>query len=257
MKKLCIILVLSILVAGLALSSGICFAANDVYYQASSDVKLYRDEAASGDSFYIPSTYFIAVDRDRDLTKATAAITYNGETFYIKTADIKSGVLKRYDKALTNPYYIISDLAIKSDLTSISVTYDGNIETLPTEKIQGITFFGFNTTDGVNQFYVKIKNNKYAQDVYTNISSAQTNKADLAISSVVKHPSSQVSEGGSINNPSDNSPADNNLIRNILIGVICALSIVVVLLIFNPIKKNKNKNNPHDNNNPPDNYYYH
>lgn len=269
MKKLCTILLLTIILTTSLLCVGVCFAAdsNQFHYQAKKDVQLFEKEDLSGNSFFIPATYFVLIDKDRKFNEKSAAVTYLDKIFYINPkVEIDKKNLVKYDKALTNPFYTVDNLKVKDDLTKITVSVDGTDEFLLKEKITSISFLGFNTIAEKQYYYVKIVNTKYSGDIITNILASETNQSGLTLATTPQHPSAKAEEGNapSIKNPDGTTPdASNALVRNILIGVICALSIVVVFLIFKPSKKNNKKyhNNqpPYDsrnnnNGNYPDNY---
>lgn len=267
MKKLCAILILTIILTASLFSVGICFATEtDVYYRAENNVTLYINETLVGDSFTIPATYFVKIDKDRTFKDKSAAVKYKNDTdtFYINCDDIKNKNLVQYSKAIDEEKYpssySISNLTIGDNRPTLTLLAKNNYP-LEKSKIKSINFYGFNTIEGKSCYYVKVVDTEFAYPTFSNIYAEETNAPSITLTSVPKHNSATSAEGSAppqLTNP-DGTPKDatTKLVRNILIGVICALSVVVVFLIFKPSKKNKqNRNNNSGDGNYPNNNNY-
>lgn len=259
MKKLTIIAILSLVITCLVLGSTICFAEERPYYMVTSGdmttanaLPLYNDidgKPSSEIACYIPPSYYFqsTTTIDGEYTK----VDYNGTSLWAKTADIssKSSVDTTHQDIASAPYYspaielnknLTDDTILKLfKSSSLEDTSDGRTRYF-LEDVKSIKFVGFVDISTKTYFYVIITDT-------AGISSrgyfdpAMTNQPDLTLAKVPTHPNSVVvpptDDTPTINPNNPQSPATNNLVRNILIGVICVLCVVIVFLIFKPSHK--------------------
>ncbi|MGN0788354.1 MAG: hypothetical protein ACI4MY_00330 [Christensenellales bacterium] len=258
MKKLLTILLLSVCLLSLA-TAGVCVAEVAPYYVVktgditlANSLALYADLGGSPADFvacYIPPTYYFqstgTVKGDYTL------VTYNNAELWAKTTDIPSKTsVAPTDKPIegNNAYYskdIAIDPQIIADEGTIKVFYDatltddstGRKRILAEDVTGGIKFVGLNEIGGKIYYYVTVVT---SSESYTGfIDPACTDTTDLTFASIPQHPNSIVvpDDVPTVDNPTIEEPASNNLVRNVLIGVICVLCVIIVFLIFKPTRK--------------------
>lgn len=248
MKKLVVITFLLIFIVCGIFSTGIvCVADNANNYIASSPIDLYTSKDNTKiKSCQIPATYYVQVNNGADFNADYIPVKYQGQDFFVTKADFDSKKLTKYEKAVESPFYSPESFAIKSQQFDAhfgeplkKVTYDLSI-------VEEVTFIGFYSKDSINYYCVNLKVDPdfypTARLVYIKVSDTST---DIVIENVPKHPNSIATPEPNDPNPDGNNndftpPATNNLTRNILIAIICGLSVLVVFLIFKP-SKSKNK----------------
>ena len=261
MKKLFTILLLSVCLLSVA-TAGVCVAetpAESPYYVVNTgditianSLALYAnvdDSPADFVACYIPPTYYFqsmgTIKGDYTL------VTYNNAKLWVKTTDVSSKAsVAPTDKPIAgNDAYFSKNIAIAPQLIAdegiIKVFCDatlsddptGRIRILPEQITGGINFIGLNEIGGKIYYYVTVTT---SADTYAGfIDPASTDTADLTFASIPQHPNSIVvpDDVPTIDAPNIQEPASNNLVRNILIGVICVLCVIIVFLIFKPTKK--------------------
>ncbi|MGN0796676.1 MAG: hypothetical protein ACI4M5_00540 [Christensenellales bacterium] len=257
MKNLLTILLLSVCLLSLA-TAGVCVAEVPPYYVVNTgditianSVALYANVDGSPADFvacYIPPTYYFqsagTVKGDYTL------ITYNNAELWVKTNDISSKAsVAPTDKPIEgNNAYFSKDIAINSQIVAdegtIKVFYNVSLtddstgrKRILAEDVTAVKFIGLNEIGGKIYYYVTVTT---SADTYTGfIDPASTDTTDLTFASIPQHPNSIVvpDEVPTIDDNTVQEPASNNLVRNVLIGVICVLCVVIVFLIFKPTKK--------------------
>ncbi len=211
---------------------------NDIDGKPSSDIACYIPP-----SYYFQSTTTI----DGEYTK----VDYNGASLWAKTADIssRSAVDTTHKDIAKAPYYapavelkkdLAEDTIIKLFKTSALEDTNAGRTRYFIEDIKSIQFIGFAEISSKPYYFVAITDKS---DVVNRgyLAPDMTNQADLTLAKVPTHPNSVVAppaeDTPTINPSTPEEPATNNLIRNILIGVICVLCVVIVFLIFKPAHK--------------------
>lgn len=258
MKKLFTILLLSACLLSLA-TSGVCVAEVAPYYVVNTagitlanSLALYADVDGSPADFvacYIPPTYYFqsagTIKGDYTL------VTYNNAELWVKTTDItsKASVAPTDKPILGNNEYYSKDIAINAQIiadegtikvfynTSLTDDSTGRKRILAEDVTGGVKFIGLNEIGGKIYYYVTVVT---SGESYTGfIDPACTDTADLTFASIPQHPNSIVvpDDVPTVDNPTIQEPASNNLVRNVLIGVICVLCVIIVFLIFKPTKK--------------------
>ena len=257
MKKLFTILLLSVCLLSLA-TAGVCVAEVAPYYVVNTgditianSLALYADVEGSPADFvacYIPPTYYFqsagTIKGDYTL------VTYNNAELWVKTTDITSKAsVAPTDKPIegNNAYYskdIAIDPQIIADEGTIKVFYDTTLtddstgrKRILAEDVTAVKFIGLNDIGGKIYYYVTVTT---SADTYTGfIDPISTDTADLTFALIPQHPNSIVvpDDVPTVDDPTVQEPASNNLVRNILIGVICVLCVIIVFLIFKPTKK--------------------
>ncbi|MGN0771854.1 MAG: hypothetical protein ACI4MI_04645 [Christensenellales bacterium] len=259
MKKSLVILLLGVCLLTVA-TGGVCMAETAPYYvvnnatisQANS-LALYADDDGSPADFvacYIPPTYYFqsAGTVQGDYTM----VTYNGVYLWAKTLDIASkSAIDNSGKPIAedNAYYshniAVNPQLIEQDLSYVIVFYDTSLTNnntgrtaIFTNDIDNITFIGLNEINSKVYYYVSVK--KGSDTIFGFIDPSSTDVADITYASITIHPNSVVEpdeDVPTIDTPTIETPASNNLVRNILIAVICVLCVVIVFLIFRPTRK--------------------
>ena len=257
MKKLFTILLLSVCLLSLA-TAGVCVAEVAPYYVVNTgditianSLALYADVEGSPADFvacYIPPTYYFqsagTIKGDYTL------VTYNNAELWVKTTDISSKAsVATTDKPIEgNNAYFSKDIAIDpqiiADEGTIKVFYDATLtddstgrKRILAEDVTAVKFIGLNDIGGKIYYYVTVTT---SADTYTGfIDPISTDTVDLTFASITPHPNSIVvpDDVPTVDDPTVQEPASNNLVRNILIGVICVLCVIIVFLIFKPTKK--------------------
>ena len=262
MKKLFTILLLSVCLLSVA-TAGVCVAetpAESPYYVVNTgditianSLALYADVDDSPADFvacYIPPTYYFqsmgTIKGDYTL------VTYNNAYLWVKTTDVSSKAsVAPTDKPIEgNKAYFSKDIAISAQILEnirgiVDIYLDTTLDYENIEKcipiiarqITSIKFIGLNEIGGKIYYYVTVTT---SADTYAGfIDPASTDTVDLTFASIPQHPNSIVvpDDVPTIDTPNIQEPASNNLVRNILIGVICVLCVIIVFLIFKPTKK--------------------
>ena len=259
MKKLLTILLLSVCLLSLA-TAGVCVAEVAPYYVVktgeitlANSLALYADVDGSPADFvacYIPPTYYFqstgTVKGDYTL------VTYNNAELWVKTADVSSKAsVAPTDKPIAgNNEYFSKNIAINAqklenirEIVDIflddTLDYDNIEKCIPiiARQITSIKFIGLNEIGGKIYYYVTVTT---SSETYTGfIDPASTDTADLTFASIPQHPNSIVvpDDVPTVDDPTIQEPASNNLVRNVLIGVICVLCVIIVFLIFKPTRK--------------------
>lgn len=205
-------------------------------------VYYYYSEANSFfPAFTIPDTYYFKVGSAFEGTDYTA-ITYmgNSSNLYVKTSDLTAKSVASSDE-VTTAEYIITGLTINSGTTLTSVDILLSISIIPND----FTVFGMLNKDDTMYYciFATYKNN--SQDFFL-VNASSTNLPSPSLEAVVDHINSQpVEEPNTPDTPTIDGGNDatqpvgpvNNLLRNILIGVICVLCVIIVFLLFRPAKK--------------------
>lgn len=260
MKKLFTILLLSVCLLSVA-TAGVCVAetpAESPYYVVNTgditianSLALYADVDGSPADFvacYIPPTYYFqsagTIKGDYTL------VTYNNAYLWVKTTDVSSKAsVAPTDKPIEGKKaYFSKDIAIDpqiiADEGTIKVFYNTSLtddstgrKRILAEDVTDVEFIGLNEIGGKIYYYVTVTT---SADTYAGfIDPACTDTVDLTFASIPQHPNSIVvpDDVPTIDAPNIQEPASNNLVRNILIGVICVLCVIIVFLIFKPTKK--------------------
>ena len=260
MKKLLTILLLCVCLLSVA-TAGVCVAetpAESPYYVVNTgditianSLALYADVDDSPADFvacYIPPTYYFqsmgTIKGDYTL------VTYNNAYLWVKTTDVSSKAsVAPTDKPIEgNKAYYSKDIAIDpqiiADEGTIKVFYNTSLtddstgrKRILAEDVTDVEFIGLNEIGGKIYYYVTVTT---SADTYAGfIDPASTDTVDLTFASIPQHPNSIVvpDDVPTIDAPNIQEPASNNLVRNILIGVICVLCVIIVFLIFKPTKK--------------------
>ncbi len=259
MKKLTIIAMLLVTIVCLLLGSAVCFAEKRPFYMvAAADMTtanalpLYNDvdsKPSSDIACYIPPSYYFqsTTTIEVEYTK----VDYNGVSLWAKTKDIsaKAAVDTTHKDIANAPYYapavtlskdLSEDTIIKLFKTSALEDNNAGRVRYFLEDVKSIQFIGFAEISSKTYYFVTITDNA---DVVNRgyLDPAMTAQPDLTLAKVPTHPNSVVvpptEDTPTIAPSAPEAPATNNLIRNVLIGVICVLCVVIVFLIFKPAHK--------------------
>lgn len=192
-------------------------------------------------AFTIPDTYYFKVGSAVDGTEYTG-ISYmsNSNDLYVKTSDLTAKSVASNDEVSTAEY-IISDLTINSGTVLTSVDAFITISNAPSS----FTVFGMLSKDNTMYYCIYATYRGNMQDFFL-VPASSTNLPSPSLDAVVDHINSQpVEEPSNPDTPTIDGSNDttapvgpvNNLLRNILIGVICVLCVIIVFLLFKPARK--------------------
>lgn len=196
-------------------------------------------------AFTIPDTYYFKVGSAVENTEYTS-ITYlgNSNNLFVKTAELNTKSAPSPEEVATAEY-IIDGLTLNATarLDNVDKTDAYTITIAPPATF---TVFGILIKDGVAYYCVYTDHeNVRVKDFYL-VTASNTNLPNPSLDSIVDHINSQPvdeptpdPDAPTIDGTGDTTPVEpvNNLLRNILIGVICVLCVIIVFLLFKPAKK--------------------
>ena len=261
MKRYCSLFLLLAVVATLFCGTTAVAAdeTGQVQYQVTTPLDVY---VADGDgyakAFSVPVSYYVFKSGEAvgDYTPIVYGDLTDAPQFFVKTGELRANA-KIDDWDLSDDPYRGAYLSVSVTVTATGMltfaTPAGATSTFNAADITITQFYGIRTEDnsaGVlpgTYLYVRIDNVVFddtrTYDVL--IPAGLTSKPAISLTSVPPHheekPDDPVDDPV-IDTPGDvDTPGQGNVVRGIMIALICVLCVVVMFLIFKPVKNRKDR----------------
>ena len=261
MKRSCSLILL--LAVALTMLFGMNAVAADeteqVQYQVTTDLDVY---VADGDGyakvFSVPDSYYVFKSGEAvgDYTPIVYGNLTDAPQFFVKTSELRANA-KIDDWDLSDdPYrgaYLSASVTVTATGTLTVATPAGTTSNLNADDVTITQFYGIRTEDnsaGVlpgTYLYVRIDyvvlDNTVTSDVL--IPAGSTSVPAISLTSVPLHHEEKpdiTPDDPVIDTPGDAAePGQGNVVRGIMIALICVLCVVVIFLIFKPTKNRKDR----------------
>ena len=261
MKRSCSLILL--LAVALTMLCGMNAVAADeteqVQYQVTTDLDVYVE---SGDGyakvFSVPDSYYVF--KSGEAVKDYTPIVYGNLTdapqFFVKTSELRANAKIDDWNLSDDPYrgaYLSASVTVTATGTLTVATPAGTTSNLNADDVTITQFYGIRTEDnsaGVlpgTYLYVRIVyvvlDKTITSDVL--IPAGSTSVPAISLTSVPLHheeKSDITPDDPVIDTPGDAAePGQGNVVRGIMIALICVLCVVVIFLIFKPVKNRKDR----------------
>lgn len=261
MKRSCSLILL--LAVALTMLFGMNAVAADeteqVQYQVTTDLDVY---VADGDGyakvFSVPDSYYVFKSGEAvgDYTPIVYGNLTDAPQFFVKTSELRANA-KIDDWDLSDdPYrgaYLSASVTVTATGTLTVATPAGTTSNLNADDVTITQFYGIRTEDnsaGVlpgTYLFVRIDytvlGNTVTSDVL--IPAGSTSVPAISLTSVPLHHEEKpdiTPDDPVIDTPGDAAePGQGNVVRGIMIALICVLCVVVIFLIFRPVKNRKDR----------------
>lgn len=261
MKRSCSLILL--LAVALTMLFGMNAVAADeteqVQYQVTTDLDVY---VADGDGyakvFSVPDSYYVFKSGEAvgDYTPIVYGNLTDAPQFFVKTSELRANA-KIDDWDLSDdPYrgaYLSASVTVTATGTLTVATPAGTTSNLNADDVTITQFYGIRTEDnsaGVlpgTYLFVRIDytvlGNTVTSDVL--IPAGSTSVPAISLTSVPLHHEEKpdiTPDDPVIDTPGDAAePGQGNVVRGIMIALICVLCVVVIFLIFKPTKNRKDR----------------
>lgn len=262
MKRSCSLILL--LAVALTMLCGVTAVAADeteqVQYQVTTDLDVY---VADGDGyakvFSVPDSYYVFKSGE-EVDDYYTPIVYGNLTdapqFFVKTSELRANA-KIDDWDLSTDAkrgaYLLDQVSVAATGTLTVATPAGTTSNLNADDVTITQFYGIRTEDnsaGVlpgTYLFVRIDytilGNTMTSDVL--IPAGSTSVPAISLTSVPLHHEEKpdiTPDDPVIDTPGDAAePGQGNVVRGIMIALICVLCVVVIFLIFRPTKNRKDR----------------
>lgn len=261
MKRSCSLILL--LAVALTMLCGMNAVAADeteqVQYQVTSDLDVY---VADGDGyakvFSVPDSYYVFKSGEAvgDYTPIVYGNLTDAPQFFVKTSELRANA-KIDDWDLSDdPYrgaYLSASVTVTATGTLTVATPAGTTSNLNADDVTITQFYGIRTEDnsaGVlpgTYLFVRIDYTVLGNTVTSDalIPAGSTSVPAISLTSVPLHHEEKpdiTPDDPVIDTPGDAAePGQGNVVRGIMIALICVLCVVVIFLIFKPVKNRKDR----------------
>lgn len=261
MKRSCSLILL--LAVALTMLFGMNAVAADeteqVQYQVTTDLDVY---VADGDGyakvFSVPDSYYVFKSGAAvgDYTPIVYGSLTDAPQFFVKTSELRANA-KIDDWDLSTDAkrgaYLLDQVSVAATGTLTVATPAGTTSNLNADDVTITQFYGIRTEDnsaGVlpgTYLFVRIDytvlGNTVTSDVL--IPAGSTSVPAISLTSVPLHHEEKpdiTPDDPVIDTPGDAAePGQGNVVRGIMIALICVLCVVVIFLIFKPVKNRKDR----------------
>lgn len=262
MKRSCSLILL--LAVALTMLFGMNAVAADeteqVQYQVTTDLDVY---VKSGDDyakvFSVPDSYYVFKSGE-EVDDYYTPIVYGSLTdapqFFVKTSELRANA-KIDDWDLSTDAkrgaYLLDQVSVAATGTLTVATPAGTTSNLNADDVTITQFYGIRTEDNSandlpgTYLFVRIDytilGNNVTSDVL--IPAGSTSVPAISLTSVPLHHEEKpdiTPDDPVIDTPGDAAePGQGNVVRGIMIALICVLCVVVIFLIFKPVKNRKDR----------------
>ena len=252
MKRSCSLILL--LAVALTLLCGMNSVAADeteqVQYQVTTDLDVY---VADGDGY---AKVFSVPDSYGDYTPIVYGSLTDAPQFFVKTSELRANA-KIDDWDLSTDAkrgaYLLDQVSVAATGTLTVATPAGTTSNLNADDVTITQFYGIRTEDNSandlpgTYLFVRIDytilGNNVTSDVL--IPAGSTSVPAISLTSVPLHHEEKpdiTPDDPVIDTPGDAAePGQGNVVRGIMIALICVLCVVVIFLIFKPVKNRKDR----------------
>lgn len=262
MKRFCSLLLL--LAVALTLFCGLTAVAADeseqVQYQVTAPLDVY---VAGGDGyakvFSVPVSYYVFKSGEAvgDYTPIVYGNLTDAPQFFVKTSELRANAkIDDWDLSADakRGAYLLDQVSVAATGTLTVATPAGTTSNLNADDVTITQFYGIRTEDnsaGVlpgTYLYVRIVyvvlDKTITSDVL--IPAGSTSVPAISLTSVPPHheeKSDITPDDPVIDTPDGDAaePGQGNVVRGIMIALICVLCVVVIFLIFRPVKNRKDR----------------
>ena len=266
MKRSCSLILL--LAVALTMLCGMNAVAADeteqVQYQVTTDLDVY---VADGDGGYdkvfsVPDSYYVfksgeAVDDDyTPIVYGNLNLTDEPQ-FFVRTSELRTNA-KIDDWDLSNDkkkgaYLPDVDLSLLDGAATNAYLPDGSIEPVTSVNYRITRLYGIRNEDDASSplygtyYFVKLEQLRSGEVVSSFdalVGANSTNNNGLTLNAPLHHEEKPdiTPDDPVIDTPGDAAePGQGNVVRGIMIALICVLCVVVIFLIFKPVKNRKDR----------------
>lgn len=266
MKRFCATLILAVTLCALLAGVGVATAEDTAtQYAATSPLDVYvanSDGTSYTKVFSVPVSYYVFVTGASQ--GAYTPVSYGKFTspqFYVRTTDLTENAeqddydLAAKDATKMGAYLPDAAIALTEGGTVTAYFVDGSSEQISAPNYTIDAFYGIRTESDVSSplygtyYFVSVTQTRNGNPVDTFdalIAANSTTVPGLSLGSVLPHHSEEIVDTPSdptIDTPDGDAatPTEGNVVRNIMIAVICVLCVVVIFLIFRPTKNKKDR----------------
>ena len=261
MKRFCSLLLL--LAVALTMFCGLTAVAADeseqVQYQVTAPLDVY---VADGDGyakvFSVPVSYYVFKSGEAvgDYTPIVYGNLTDAPQFFVKTSELRANAkIDDWDLSADakRGAYLLDQVSVAATGTLTVTTPAGTTSNLNADDVTITQFYGIRTEDTAGDLpgtylFVRIDytvlGNTVTSDVL--IPAGSTSVPAISLTSVPLHheeKSDITPDDPVIDTPDGDAaePGQGNVVRGIMIALICVLCVVVIFLIFRPVKNRKDR----------------
>ena len=262
MKRFCSLLLL--LAVALTMFCGLTAVAADeseqVQYQVTAPLDVY---VADGDGyakvFSVPVSYYVFKSGEAvgDYTPIVYGNLTDAPQFFVKTSELRANAkIDDWDLSADakRGAYLLDQVSVAATGTLTTATPAGELDNLTAANVTIKQFYGIRTEDNSaddlpgTYLFVRIDytilGNTVTSDVL--IPAGSTSVPAISLTSVPLHheeKSDHTSDDPVIDTPDGDAaePGQGNVVRGIMIALICVLCVVVIFLIFRPTRNRKDR----------------
>lgn len=263
MKRSCSLILL--LAVALTMLFGMNAVAADeieqVQYQVTTDLDVYVKSGDRYDKvFSVPDSYYVFKSGEA-VDDTYTPIVYGNLTdapqFFVKTSELRANAkIDDWDLSADakRGAYLLDQVSVAATGTLTIATPAGTTSNLNADDVTITQFYGIRTEDNSandlpgTYLFVRIDytilGNTVTSDVL--IPAGSTSVPAISLTSVPLHheeKSDHTSDDPVIDTPDGDAaePGQGNVVRGIMIALICVLCVVVIFLIFRPVKNRKDR----------------
>lgn len=262
MKRFCSLLLL--LAVALTLFCGLTAVAADeseqVQYQVTAPLDVYvADGNVYAKVFSVPVSYYVFKSGEAvgDYTPIVYGNLTDAPQFFVKTSELRANAkIDDWDLSADakRGAYLLDQVSVAATGTLTTATPAGEINNLTAANVTIKQFYGIRTVDNSasvlpgTYLFVRIDysilGNTVTSDVL--IPAGSTSVPAISLTSVPLHheeKSDITPDDPVIDTPDGDAaePGQGNVVRGIMIALICVLCVVVIFLIFKPVKNRKDR----------------
>ena len=231
-----------------------------VQYQVTTDLDVYVE---SGDIyvkvFSVPDSYYVFKSGEAvgDYTPIVYGNLTDAPQFFVKTSELRANA-KIDDWDLSGDddrgAYLLNSVSVTATGTLTTVTPAGETSNLNAADITIKQFYGIRTEDNSESvlsgtyLFVQIDYIILGNTVTSNvlIPAGSTSVPAISLTSVPLHHQEKpdiTPDDPLVDTPNGDAtaPGQGNVVRGIMIALICVLCVVVIFLIFKPVKNRKDR----------------
>lgn len=262
MKRFCSLILL--LAVALTMLFGMNAVAADetdqVQYQVTTDLDVYVADGNGGYDkvFSVPDSYYVFKSGEAvgDYTPIVYGNLTDAPQFFVETSELRANAkIDDWDLSADakRGAYLLDQVSVAATGTLTVATPAGTTSNLNADDVTITQFYGIRTEDTAGDLpgtylYVRIVyivlDKTITSDVL--IPAGSTSVPAISLTSVPLHheeKSDHTSDAPVIDTPDGDAaePGQGNVVRGIMIALICVLCVVVIFLIFKPTKNRKDR----------------
>ena len=263
MKRSCSLILL--LAVALTMLCGMNAVAADeteqVQYQVTTDLDVYVADGNGGYDkvFSVPDSYYVFKSGEAvgDYTPIVYGNLTDAPQFFVETSELRANAkIDDWDLSADakRGAYLLDQVSVAATGTLTTATPAGEIDNLTAANVTIKQFYGIRTEDNSandlpgTYLFVRIDYTVLGDIVTSDvlIPAGSTSVPAISLTSVPLHheeKSDHTSDDPVIDTPDGDAaePGQGNVVRGIMIALICVLCVVVIFLIFRPVKNRKDR----------------